>query len=127
MDIRLQLYFAIFWRDLVVSLVRHGRIVVVFALLILKVVLFAFLGVFLNRLRLLEHHVVDIRNQSILVGVKSALADLAKVIPLVGITRLLLSEHKNNVVYLELGLLVGIRYNISHFLQDSLVVRSILL
>lgn len=125
-DIRLQLNFAILWRDLVVSLVRHRRIVVVFALLLLKVILFTLFSAFLHWLRLLEHHIVNVRNQSILVGIKSTLANLTKVIPFVWITRLLLGEDKHNIIFLELSLLVRIRNNVSHFLQDSFVIWSIL-
>lgn len=61
-----------------------------------------------------------------MIGIKSTLADLAKVVPLVWITRLLFGEDKNYIIFLELGLLVGICNNISHFFQDSLIIRPVL-
>ena len=68
---------------------------------------------------LLEHHLVDILHKSILVRVEHVLVVVVVVIPSVGVSRVVLGQHKHQVVMSESGFLTWVGHHILDLLHLS--------
>ena len=68
----------------------------------------------------LQHHIIDILYQFVLLRVKHVLVSLVELVPEVGVAGVMSSKNENEIVFLEFCVLVGVGHYIFEHLLDIL-------
>lgn len=103
-------------RDTILNL--NGLVSVVIHLIILLVLLVTL------RVSRLEHHLTDVLHLLFLILVEHVLIVTAVVVPVLGVTRILLGQYEHHIIRFEDGLFFGIGNNIVESLHICLILIS---
>jgi hypothetical protein len=103
------------------SRLRAVLLLVLLALLRLRKVVGLCVHFLLCRDALLEHHVIDVIHQLVLVGVKHVFIIIVVVVPCFWIARVVLCKNKDNIVLLESCFLVWVGHDVVDFFADDVL------